>query len=350
MEHKKTEKTIFYRSLCVLSLSCLCVWGVSVLFAQTGDPSVEASPPAADVSDDRPSPVDAIADTPSPADPNQPAESQSSAPKPEDETDNLMFPDSQDMVELFELFGRLFTDQLISETGMVDYATLRRKRIDLIQATAQLEKIHPAVVMSLEPKARMAFWINTYNTCALKLVIDNYPIQPKWYMFLYPANSVMQIPGAWDKVFFRIMGLEYNLKEIRNNLLLDRFQDPRICFVLNDIARGGAMVRNEPILPDRLDEQLNDQVRRFLKSSHGFRLDTATKTIHLSNVFVMNKNVFLTSEYAEILRFRTRKSDERAWLNFLLSHLPEQDAAWLEANGNDVVIRFIEFDWQLNEK
>ena len=82
-----------------------------MLFAQTGDPSVEASPPAADVSDDRPSPADAIADTPSPADPNQPAESQSAAPKPEDDLDDLMFPDSEDMVELFELFGRLFTNQ-----------------------------------------------------------------------------------------------------------------------------------------------------------------------------------------------------------------------------------------------
>ncbi len=77
-------------------------------------------------------------------------------------------------------------------------------------------------------------------------------------------------------------------------------------------------------------------------------MDTQNNIIHLSNVFVMNKNVFLASEYAEILKFRTRKPEERAWLNFLFKHLPSQDAAWLESS--DAAIRFINFDWALNEQ
>ncbi len=284
-----------------------------------------------------------------PSDPNQPpANGRIENEKEEDDDDDSMFPDAEDMVELFELFSRIFNDQYISETGFVDYATLRRKRADLIKASNLLEKLHPAVLMSLDREQRVAFWINTYNTCTLKLIIDNYPIQPKWYMILYPSNSIMQIPGAATKVFFRIMGLEYNLKEMRNDLLLDRYRDPRICFALTEAARGGAILRNEPYLPDKLEEQLDDQVHRFLDSPQGLRIDRQNNVLHLSHVFSMNKKVFLESEYAEILRFRARKPEERAWLNFLSKYLPQEDAQWLDAN--DPAIRFIDFDWNLNEK
>lgn len=279
-----------------------------------------------------------------PEDPNRPTEEKTS----EEESDDSMIPDRDDMAELFELFGRIFNEQLVSENGDIDYAMLRRKRVDLVEAARMLDNLHPLVLMSLSTEERIAFWINTYNVCTIRLIIDNYPIQAKWYMILYPGNSIMQIPGAWDKVFFGIQRLEYNLREIRNKMLLERYKDPRICFALTDAARGGAMLRNEPILPEKLDEQLDDQVRRFLASNHGARIDAPNNVIYLSNVFVMNKSAFLASEYAEILKFRTRKPDERAWLNFLFKYLPSQDAAWLEAN--DVTIRFIEFDWTLNEK
>jgi len=273
-------------------------------------------------------------------DPNQ--------PPAEDENGDSMMPDLGDIDKLNTLFGRIFNEQFIAENGGADYAQLRRKRVDLLKAVNAIETLHPAILMSLSKEERIAFWINTYNTCTLKLIIDNYPIQAKWYMIVYPSNSIMQIPGAWDKVFFKIMGLEYNLKEIRFETLLDRYKDPRICFALNDVARGGALLRNEPIQAKKLDEQLDDQVRRFLAVTQGVRLDIPNNTVYLSNLFSMNKSVFLASEYAAILKFRTRKLEERAWLNFLFKYLPPKEAAWLDSN--DVTIRFIDYDWNLNEK
>lgn len=275
-----------------------------------------------------------------PEDPNQPVI--------EEENGDSMVPNLSDMEKLNALFGCIFTDPFITENGGVDYGLLRRKRSDLLKAINAIEKLHPAVLMSLSKEERIAFWINTYNICTLKLIVDNYPIQAKWYMIVYPANSVMQIPGAWDKIFFKIMGLEYNLKEIRFEALLDRYKDPRICFALNDIARGGARLRKEPIRAEKLDEQLDDQVRRYLAVTQGVRLDTRNNTVFLSNLFSMNKSVFLASDYATILKFRTRKLEERAWLNFLYKYLPEKDAAWLDST--DVTIRFIDYDWTLNEQ
>jgi len=277
---------------------------------------------------------------------NQPPQAADKS-KDADENGDSMVPHKADIAELYGYWEHIFNPQLICQNGDVDYATLRRKRTHLINAARKLENLHPAVLMSLSKEERIAFWINTHNTCVLKLIVDNYPIQPKWYMILYPANSIMHISGAWDKVFFKIMGLEYNLKEIRNDLLLDRYKDPRICFALSDAARGGAVLRNEPYWPERLDSQLDEQTRTYLQLPQGFRLDRNANVAYLSNVFTMNKNVFLISEYASILKFRSRKPDERAWLNFLSVFLPEEDAIYLE--NNDLVIRFIGFDWTLNE-
>ena len=347
------DKIYYFALFLAIAALGLCVISLSPATAQEAGTAQNQSPPVEQPADsaseaepkdpNTPSPPSEQAEE-SPGDPNLPTQSSSASDKDEDS----MLPVNNSMAELSEYFSRIFTDPFVTDAGQVDYAMLRRKRTDLMNAVRTLETLHPAVLMSLSREQRIAFWINTYNVCTLKLIIDNYPIQAKWYMILYPSNSIMQIPGAWDKVFFKVMGLEYTLKEMRNELLLDRYKDPRICFALSDAALGGAILRNEPIQTEKLQEQLDDQVRRYLKSPQGFRLDADNNIIYLSNVFVMNKDVFLASEYASILKFRARKPEERAWLNFLFKYLPPQEATYLDSH--DVTIRFIDFNWTLNEK
>lgn len=339
------RKRYFPAFLCFIAGMWVCVMSLPSGNAE------ESETIAVPAKTEQTSPSPNTADDPNALPPSSPAEENASADPNQATTDingGSMMPNEGDVAELYRYFGLLFNETLVSKEGMVDYGALRRKRSDLLNAVRVLENLHPAVLMSMGREERIAFWINTYNTCSLKLIIDNYPIQPKWYMILYPNNSIMQITGAWDKVFFKIMGLEYNLKEMRNTLLLDRYKDPRICFALTDAACGGAMLRSEPILPSKLDEQLDDQVKRYLASPVGFRQDIPNNTVFLSNIFAMNKTVFLASEYAEILKFRSRKPDERAWLNFLSKYLPAKEAAWLDSS--DPAIRFMNFDWLLNEK
>ncbi|MCE5187024.1 MAG: DUF547 domain-containing protein [Planctomycetaceae bacterium] len=273
-------------------------------------------------------------------DPNEPAAK-------EDESDAFNLTASS-LILIQEAYEKILTPELISPDGLVDYATLRRKRSDIMTAASELESLNPAVLWSLPAKDKIAFWINTYNVCTIKLIIDRYPIEPKWYMILYPNNSIMQIPGAWTKEYFHIQKLEYTLEEIEDDLLLKPTQDPRICFALSDATIGGAILRNEPFRGSELDRQLDEQVRRYLNSEHGLRLDKTEGVLYLSNMFQMHKDTFLQSKFASILKFRSRKPEERAWLNFILPYLSEKDARYLEKN--DVTIKFIQYDWLLNEK
>ena len=252
------------------------------------------------------------------------------------------------LILINEAYDRIFTPELISEEGLVKYSTLKRKRLDVLMARRELKNLNPAVLMALSRDERIAFWINTYNFCTIELILRHYPIQPKWYMIIYPDNSIMQIPGGWTKEFFDIQREEYNLQEIEQDFLLKRYKDPRICFALSNATVGGATLRNEPYKASRLDEQLDDQVKKYLATNKGIRWDKDNNILHLSNVFQAHTKTFLESDkWAAIKKFRKRKDEERIWLNFILPHLSEEDIRYLETN--EFKIKFIEFDWHLNE-
>ena len=252
------------------------------------------------------------------------------------------------LILINEAYDRIFTPELISEEGLVKYSTLKRKRLDVLMARRELKTLNPAVLMTLSRDERIAFWINTYNFCTIELILRHYPIQPKWYMIIYPDNSIMQIPGGWTKEFFDIQREEYTLQEIEQDFLLKRYKDPRICFALSNASVGGATLRNEPYRAGRLDEQLDDQVKKYLATNKGIRWDKDNSILHLSNVFQAHTKTFLVSDkWAAIKKFRKRKDEERIWLNFILPHLSEEDIRYLETS--EFKIKFIEFDWHLNE-
>ena len=291
-------------------------------------------------------PAESTSKTPesqTPADPNAPANSE------DDESDEDIFELNPDSLTLINnAYSHIFTPELVSEDGQVKYSTLKRKRWDILAAEKELKDLNPAILMSLNKEQRIAFWINTYNFCTIKLILDNYPIKPKWFMITYPDNSIMMITGAWEKQYFEIQQLEYNLREIEEDFLLKRYKDPRICFALSNATVGGATLRNEPYDAKKIDEQLNDQVKRYLETSKGMRLDKDNNILHLSNLFQVHEKTFLASDFAKIKKFRDRKDIERAWLNFILPYLPEEDVEYLDTHAP--VIKIIDFDWQLNEK
>ena len=188
-----SKRKPYYRAfLCGVAAVWVCVLSLQSVNAEENGTaentpaSTPASAPQNEPADPNAPPSTPAPEETRPADPNQPAN---------DENGGSMLPNEGDVAELYRYLGLVFNEGFVSAEGMVDYGSLRRKRSDLFNAVRILENLHPAVLMSMGREERIAFWINTYNTCTLKLIIDNYPIQPKWYMILYPNNSVMQKIG-----------------------------------------------------------------------------------------------------------------------------------------------------------
>ncbi len=328
----------------IIVITAVCV---TMSLADQPAPQNEPNQPAATQPDNKPnqdpnSPISDPNKTESIQDSNN-LENNSAAIE---DTDKTEIPTESPLPALYDACQAIL-DIAVNENGNVNYAMLRRKRSSLNEVMRILEATHPAMLMAMDNSEKQAFWINAYNFCTLKLIVDNYPIQPKWYMILYPNNSIMQITDPWTKNFFKIQGLEYNLEEIRDEMLLQRYKDPRICFALSYATQGGATLRNEPYKAEILDRQLDDQVRMYLAQPKGLKIDRQTGTVFLSNQFNTFRDAFLNSKYAEIKKFRNRKDDERAWLNFLIEFLPEEDRLYLE--NNEVKFEFIRYDWLLNE-
>jgi hypothetical protein len=237
-------------------------------------------------------------------------------------------------------------NEYLDKHGDVDYVRLRRHRLKLINAIEGLEEIKPLEIMSWSREEKISFWINCYNAFTLKLVVDNYPIEPRWYMVTYPDNSIIQIPGAWTKNYFEVTGLQYNLNEIKNGLLLDRFDDVRIALALCNATKSGPFLRKEIYTARKLDTQLDEQVKRYIQSKRGMSINTSSNVLNLSNYFMMEKNVF--TKFSEVRRFRTYDEQERAILNFIYPFLTKEQTEWLESTEFEV--NFMKYDWELNEQ
>lgn len=246
----------------------------------------------------------------------------------------------------YEKCNFIFTTY-VDEKGLVDYDTLRRKRLDLIAAAKEFDNIQPFDMMSWSQNEKLALWLNAYNIFTLKLIVDNYPIQPRWYMITYPDDSIMQIPGAWTKNYFEVMGIEYTLREIEREILLQRFKDPRICFALSYATLGGAILRNEVYLPEKLDEQLDAQVKKYLATPKGYKIDHDNKIIYLSNIFSSYKGIFI-EKYADIKKYRSRKPHIRACLNFISKYVDPDNIKYFESDR--YTVKFLQYDWELNEQ
>ena len=137
----------------------------------------------------------------------------------------------------------------------------------------------------------------------------------------YPKSSIQQIPGRWDKVQWLVMGQKLTLDRIEHAILrggdpalvatYGPFHEPRIHLALVCAAMGCPPLRNEPYAGERLDAQLDDQVRRFLRNPQKFRIDRGNGRVYLSSIFKWFGGDFI-KKYGAGEKFAGHSDAERA--------------------------------------
>jgi hypothetical protein len=247
-------------------------------------------------------------------------------------------------------FAPIFKDY-VNSNGLVNYAKLRRHRNVLTNTLQKLSNLEPEVFITWSRNEKIAFWINAYNVCTLKGIVDNYPITPSRFMLLfYPADSVMHIDGLRDDMFFMIMGIQYTLEEIERDALLARFEDPRICFAINYGTLSSAALRNEPYIGKVLDNQLDEQVRNYFTRPDALQIDQNANIVYLSPIFKMYKwheDAFL-KRYETNKLFREKDPVDRAILNFIKDYVSPANAQYLKQRS--YTIEYSKYNWQLNQQ
>lgn len=101
----------------------------------------------------------------------------------------------------------------------------------------------------------LAYWLNLYNAGALSLAAD---------AFVAGEESVLRVPGAFSRQFVEIAGETLSLDAVEH-AKIRRFGDPRIHSAVVCGSVSCPTLRAEPYQGDRIETQLDDQMRAFLR-------------------------------------------------------------------------------------
>jgi hypothetical protein len=236
-------------------------------------------------------------------------------------------------------------EHFVNEEGRVDYAGLKRDRERLDTTVDEIERLERAVYDAWERDDRLAFWLNTYNILTLRLIVDHYPLQPAPGRQAYPANSIQQISGAWDRPRFVVMGEKRSLDEIEHKIIRAEFEEPRIHLALVCAAVSCPPLRREPYRGADLDAQLDDQARRFFGDVRNLLIDRDRNEVWASQIIG-----WFADDFAPGLRdSQPRDVIERRALRAIVSpHVDAEKKAYIDTL--DYRLEFFEYDWTLNEQ
>jgi hypothetical protein len=236
----------------------------------------------------------------------------------------------------------------VDDRGLVQYAKLKANPGDLNAFLRTLASVRERDYRTWPEDDRIAFWINAYNGVTLKVIVDNYPIEPSfWTSRFYPKNSIRQIDGVWDEITHRVMGRAMTLDEIEHGVLREDFDEPRIHVALVCAAMGCPELRVEPYTGAKLDAQLADQANVFFRTRSKFRIDEEDAEVYLSPIFDWFGEDFRTA-YCTGLFDHLGDAEEQAVMNFVRKHVPQDEARWLLRHDFD--LEYLDYDWTLNER
>jgi hypothetical protein len=235
----------------------------------------------------------------------------------------------------------------VNEDGMVDYAALKENTAELDRYLDSLDALPRSTYEAWPDDRKIAMWINAYNAYTLKVIINNYPIESGFFTsFVYPENSIRQIDGVWKEKTWGVMGEEITLDHMEHGVLRVDFNEPRIHAALVCAAMSCPPLRREPFTGADLDAQLDDQMRAWIRSPKGARIDRDGGVVRLSSIFKWFGKDFVEEHGDADIPGLNRT--ESAVITAVSRYVSDEDAAWLMNGGYD--IKYLDYDWSLNEQ
>jgi len=209
----------------------------------------------------------------------------------------------------------------VSETGVVDYEGFIEDQTKLQNYLDLLSSAHPNEA-NWSRDQRLAYWLNAYNAFTVKLIVDNYPVASIKDI----KSGIPFINTVWDIKFIKIEGAKYDLNNIEHGIIRPEFKEPRIHFAANCAAISCPRLRSEAYTAEKLDEQLTDQAKYFLRNK--------------------GKNLITKEEakLSKILKWYSGDFDEYGGVRkFVNDYGPETIA-------NTVELEYLDYLWPLNNE
>ncbi|MCL2923912.1 MAG: DUF547 domain-containing protein [Trichodesmium sp. MAG_R04] len=222
----------------------------------------------------------------------------------------------------------------VNSRGLVDYKKLKENRQQLDEFNYTIGAVSLSNYNSWKDSEKIAFLINAYNSFTLESIIDN-----------YPTKSIRNIIGVWKIRKFNVASKKITLDHIEHQILRKEFNQPGIHVALVCAAISCPPLRQEAYTGRQLEEQLNDQAKKFLGNSQSFRIDSQNKTIYLSSIFKWFGKDF-EENYGQTENIEGLNKTETAIVNYARKYVNSNAQKFLEKGGYKV--KYSDYDWSLN--
>ncbi len=167
-----------------------------------------------------------------------------------------------------ELLQRCVVETFDGHSTAVDYDCFGASQQPLDDYLATLSDVPRTEFDQWTRDERLAFLINAYNAWTVALILSAWPDLES----IKDLGNFLRSP--WKKAFIPLFGDEISLDDIEHGMIRapGRYDDPRIHFAVNCASIGCPALRREAYTTESLDEQLEDQTRRFLADRSRNRL------------------------------------------------------------------------------
>lgn len=229
--------------------------------------------------------------------------------------------------------------------GLVYYYALRQERTKFDRYVTALGDVGAETLKGWSRERQLAYWINAYNAFVLRTVIDSYPIRGR--STDYPAASIRQISGAFDRRTFRAGGRLLTLDQIERDVI-GEFNDARALLALSRGAIGGPRLKSEAFTADRLEAQLSTMASELVAHRGLVFVDMANDRVSVSPLFSWREAQFsrALADRAPAI-YSSRSPIERAVMALIDPLLVRTEADYVHKNTFRLV--FHDFDWKLND-
>jgi len=220
-----------------------------------------------------------------------------------------------------------------NKQSRVAYAGMAADRDALKGVLSSFSAVTPAAFAGFSRSQQMAFLINAYNAFTIELVLTEYPNLKS----IKDIGSIVRSP--WKKSFYVLLGEQRNLDWIEHEQLRPRYNDPRIHTAIVCASIGCPALKPEPYTAERLDEQLEDGMRRFLGDPTRNR--ASASKLEVSSIFKWFRDDFEKGHQG----FR-KLDDVFARYAAQLSDVP---AVQEQLKAQKLAPEFLDYDWSLND-
>jgi len=215
-----------------------------------------------------------------------------------------------------------------------DYKALGEASGPLDEYLLQLRGVQADQFASWTREQRYAFWINAYNAFTVHLVLSRYPVKS-----IKDIGTV--VAPVWKKEFIPLGHLigeseaeKISLDTIEHAILRPKFEDARVHAAINCASESCPPLRTEAFQAEKLDRQLDQQVRAWLADARYNRFERAKGRVQISELFSWFSEDFVR--------------DAGSVRDWVARFAPEDEVAWLKAQAK-VEIDHLPHSWKLND-